>query len=105
MNPPEAIAAALIAAACDRVPALRDAFDQLTPDAKRATMLIICAIIAALATIAKCAQNECTRDNVIETAITVLGYALLAFLQIVAINQTIHKIAKTTTPGTTYTWK
>jgi hypothetical protein len=95
MNAIEAIAAALVAAACDRVPVFKTNFDQLTPEGKRIMMLVVCAFIAIGGTIAKCAQNGvCERDSVIETGVTVFGYLIAAFLQIVAINQSIHMVAK-----------
>ena len=95
MTPTEAIAAALIAAACNRIPALKTAFDQLTPAEKQLSMIIMRALVVIATTIATCATSPvCTRATWQDSALDTLAYAILAFLQAIAINQGVHKLTK-----------
>jgi len=98
----ENTAAALIAYACNRWPPAQRQYDTLTPEGKRAVMLIVLIALTLISTAAKCTQNRplCTRDTFVETALQVFGISLEILLTLIAVNQGTHMLSKQTP-----TWK
>jgi hypothetical protein len=94
----DTLAAALIATACDRWPPAQRIYDTLTPEGKRAIMLIVLIILTIISTASQCAQNRplCTRDTFFETALRVFGISLEILLTLIAINQSTHQLTKQT---------